>query len=116
MAQNGLTEPPALTSVFIVFVYSATQVFASDPNFADLMIFRLKNDLRLLECAYIRRREVKRTLSQTFERLDLYSNAFGSGSIYLQKSYLYYPNTYSAICADYINTAWANSRHSSYLY
>ena len=31
MAQNGLTEPPALTSVFFVFVYSATQVYASNP-------------------------------------------------------------------------------------
>ena len=33
MAQNGLIEPAALTSVFIVFVYSAKQVYASNPSF-----------------------------------------------------------------------------------
>ncbi len=36
MAQNGLTEPAALPGVFIVFVYSATQVYARDPTFPQL--------------------------------------------------------------------------------
>ena len=39
MAQNGLIEPPALTSVFIVFVYSATQVYASDPFLGVFWVF-----------------------------------------------------------------------------
>ena len=38
MAQNGLIEPAALPSVFNVFVYSATQVYASDPKFVAIRV------------------------------------------------------------------------------
>ena len=60
---------------------------------ADLMIFRHENDLRLQEFAYLCKREVKWTLSQTFERLELHISAFGTGFEYLHKSYLYRSNT-----------------------
>ena len=43
---------------------------------ADLMIFRHENDLRLQEFAYLCKREVKWTLSQTFERLELHLSVF----------------------------------------
>ena len=39
---------------------------------ADLMIFRHENDLRLQEFAYLCKREVKWTLLQTFERLEIH--------------------------------------------
>ena len=51
---------------------------------ADLMIFRHENDLRLQEFAYLCKREVKWTLSQTFERLELHLSAFWTDSEYLQ--------------------------------
>ena len=50
---------------------------------ADLMIFRHENDLRLLEFTYLCKREVKWTLSQTFERLELHLSAFWTGFEYL---------------------------------
>ena len=50
---------------------------------ADLMIFRHENDLRLQEFAYLCKREVKWTLSQTFERLELHLSAFWTGYEYL---------------------------------
>ena len=62
-------------------------------KFADLMIFRHENALRLQEFAYLCKREVKWTLSQTFERLELHLSAFWTGFEYLQKSYLYRSNT-----------------------
>ena len=60
---------------------------------ADLMIFRHENDLRLQEFAYLCKREVKWTLSQTFEKLELHLSAFGTDSEYLQRPYLYRSNT-----------------------
>ena len=60
---------------------------------ADLMIFRHENDLRLQEFTYLCKREVKWTLSQTFEKLELHLSAFGTDSEYLQKPYLYRSNT-----------------------
>ena len=52
-------------------------------KFADLM----------QEFAYLCKREVKWTLSQTFERLELHLGAFWTDSEYLQISYLYPSNT-----------------------
>jgi hypothetical protein len=52
-------------------------------KFADLMIFRHENALRLQEFAYLCKREVKWTLSQTFERLELHLSAFWTGFEYL---------------------------------
>ena len=40
-------------------------------KFADLMIFRHENDLHLQEFDYLCKREVKWTLLQTFERLEI---------------------------------------------
>ena len=60
---------------------------------AYLMIFRHENDLRLQEFAYLCKREVKWTLSQTFERQELHLSAFWTDSKYLQKPYLYRSNT-----------------------
>ena len=47
------------------------------------MIFRHENALRLQEFAYLCKREVKWTLSQTFERLELHLSAFWTGFEYL---------------------------------
>ena len=46
MSQNGLIEPPALPRVFIVFVYSATQVYASDPAFVLCSFVLMSIELR----------------------------------------------------------------------
>ena len=41
-------------------------------EYADLMIFMHENGLRLQEFDYLCKREVKWTLSQTFERLEIH--------------------------------------------
>ena len=57
------------------------------------MNFRHENGLYLWNFTYLCKREVKWTLSQTFERLELHLSAFWTGFEYLQKSYLYRSNT-----------------------
>ena len=47
------------------------------------MIFRHENDFHLWNFTYLCKREVKWTLSQTFERLELHISAFGTGFEYL---------------------------------
>ena len=47
------------------------------------MIFSHENDLRLQEFAYLCKREVKWTLSQTFERLEIHLSIAMSNCIFL---------------------------------
>ena len=72
---------------------------------ADLMIFRHENNLRLLEFTYLCKREVKWTLSQTFERLEItHKHVEMSNCIFLLVPF----NAYRADSEDYINVAWAS--------
>ena len=61
------------------------------------MIFRHENDLRLLEFAYLCKREVKWTLLQTFERLEI-PHEYLNGTQDVLAKILFVPFKYLKCC------------------